>query len=383
MNSTATIERTAVTDATDTLMGIAPLMTMAMHRVDMVPLGQTLLKRASGNPDAPCANALMDLSIVLQFFNNHEIAMSMQEQALRLQQLYRLPAKGKPAIRLLAVKGPGDVGANTPLEFLVEDSDIELHMLYLGPGLPFPKELPEHDVMFVAIGESEASLPLLKFLERVVHAWPAPVLNMPARIARLSRDSVSELLRSVQGVVMPASIRMNRQTLQRIGLGEEHAAFPIIIRPVDSHAGKGLIKAEDRATVSEYLQTRTETEFYIARFVDYRCEDGLFRKYRVVLIDGRPYASHMAISDHWMIHYLNGGMDESAGKRAEEERFMADFDRGLRSPAPRCTARYRRSYRTRLPGDRLCRDSEWRVAGLRSRQQRRCARHGFGRIVSL
>jgi hypothetical protein len=34
----------------------------------------------------------------------------------------------------------------------------------------------------------------------------------------------------------------------------------------------------------------------------------------------------MAISSHWMIHYLNAGMFESAEKRAEEERFMAHFD---------------------------------------------------------
>jgi hypothetical protein len=35
----------------------------------------------------------------------------------------------------------------------------------------------------------------------------------------------------------------------------------------------------------------------------------------------------MAISDHWMIHYLNAGMMESAAKRTEEARFMAEFDR--------------------------------------------------------
>ena len=34
----------------------------------------------------------------------------------------------------------------------------------------------------------------------------------------------------------------------------------------------------------------------------------------------------MAISSHWMIHYLNAGMAESADKRAEEARFMAGFE---------------------------------------------------------
>jgi hypothetical protein len=60
--------------------------------------------------------------------------------------------------------------------------------------------------------------------------------------------------------------------------------------------------------------------------VDYRGVDGLFRKYRVALIDGQPFLCHLAISKHWMIHYLNAGMSESAEKRAEEAQAMATFD---------------------------------------------------------
>jgi glutathione synthase/RimK-type ligase-like ATP-grasp enzyme len=55
----------------------------------------------------------------------------------------------------------------------------------------------------------------------------------------------------------------------------------------------------------------------------------MYRKYRIMLIDGRPFICHMAVSSHWMIHYLNAGMTDSADKRAEEERFMADFDDGF------------------------------------------------------
>ena len=52
----------------------------------------------------------------------------------------------------------------------------------------------------------------------------------------------------------------------------------------------------------------------------------MFRKYRIALIEGRPFACHMGVSEHWMIHYLNAGMRESAPKRAEEACFMAEFD---------------------------------------------------------
>jgi glutathione synthase/RimK-type ligase-like ATP-grasp enzyme len=102
--------------------------------------------------------------------------------------------------------------------------------------------------------------------------------------------------------------------------------FPIIIRPRGSHAGVGLARVDDGAMVERYLADRPEQEFFVARFVDYAGSDGLFRKYRIVFVDGRPYACHMAIADRWDIWYLNAGMAFSAEKRLEEEIFMRDFD---------------------------------------------------------
>ena len=72
-----------------------------------------------------------------------------------------------------------------------------------------------------------------------------------------------------------------------------------------------------------------KSEFFVSRFVDYASEDGLFRKYRVVFVDGRPYACHMAIADRWDIWYLNAEMSHSAAKRLEEETFMRTFDIGF------------------------------------------------------
>ena len=98
------------------------------------------------------------------------------------------------------------------------------------------------------------------------------------------------------------------------------------MRPLNSHAGRGLQKLDDAAALTRYLAERQERGFYISRFVDYRSPDGLFRKYRIVFIGGKPYACHMAIADQWMLYYLNAGMAESAAKKIEEERFMTGFD---------------------------------------------------------
>src|SRR5208282_4636518 len=61
----------------------------------------------------------------------------------------------------------------------------------------------------------------------------------------------------------------------------------------------------------------------------YRSPDGLFRKYRIVWVDGRPFPCHMAIASQWKIWYLNADMASSAAHRAEEENFMSTFDQGF------------------------------------------------------
>jgi len=332
MNVNTAQARLDDSDACEPLIGLAALMTMAFSGVDLAPLGVRLIKRAGSA--AGDANALMDLSTVLQLRGNKDIGLATQDQALQVQQLYRRPTPGSAAaIRLLAIMAPGDLMANTPLEFLVQDSDITLEMLYIVPGQPFPPPIPEHDIAFVAVCESEPNRPLLRRLGEFLQSWPRPVCNLPGRIGRTSRETAHALLATVPEISMPVSARVDRHTLERIGRGElapgavlADGCFPLIVRPLDSHAGHGLMKIDCAQGVAEYLLSVPEDEFHIARFVDYRSADGLFRKYRVVLIGGRAYAGHMGISDHWMIHYLNAGMGESAEKRAEEERFMRSFD---------------------------------------------------------
>jgi glutathione synthase/RimK-type ligase-like ATP-grasp enzyme len=105
--------------------------------------------------------------------------------------------------------------------------------------------------------------------------------------------------------------------------------FPIIVRPRGSHAGVGLAKVDDCAAIGRYLGERAEQEFFVSRYVDYASDDGLFRKYRIVVVDGRPYACHMAIADRWDIWYLNADMAFSESKRREEEDFIRTFDSGF------------------------------------------------------
>jgi hypothetical protein len=316
-------------------MGLASLAKTAFQGADLGPLRARLLDRVARHETD--ANALMDLSTVLHLMGQRECALSVQAMALDIQQVYRPQGSGDSVgIRLLAFVSPGDLTENNALEFLVEGSDITLDLLYVGPDVPLPATLPDHDLAMVAVCESERNRPLLEHIENLVKSWPRPVLCAPGRIARLTRDGACALLRPAPGIVMPVTTRIDRQTLECLGRSELAVAalvpdgdFPVIVRPVDSQKGQGLMKLDNPDAIPGYLATRPEKAFYVARYVDYRGPDGQFRKYRIVLIDQRPYVCHMAISGNWVVHYLSAGMVESVEKRAEEEQFFGGFDDGF------------------------------------------------------
>ncbi|WP_208023750.1 ATP-grasp domain-containing protein [Duganella aquatilis] len=301
------------------LIGMAPPMRRAMQGRDMGPLAAALLRRVRDHPDD--ANGLLDAAAVLQLLGQPDAAMLLQQRALDLQTSYSLPAE-TPEMVLLVIMGPGELMWNTPVELLLEGAGVSLELLYLTAHHPWPETVPQHDAMLVAMAESDANRPLLRRLAEATPDWPRAVINAPERIAALSRDSVSALLAGADGVVMPPTWRTAREAVRDEG-------YPQIIRPTDSHAGRDLALLTHGGELRQYLAQVDAAEFYLSPFIDYRSADGLYRKYRVALIDGRPFISHMGISSHWMIHYLNAGMEHSAAKRAEEAERMHDFDSGF------------------------------------------------------
>lgn len=307
---------------THSLMGVARLMRLAAGGTDLA----ALVNLAALHPDPP--QMLMGLSFAFQLVGNREAAIGMQQKALDLERVYRLTAPDPAAIRLLALVRPGDLQDNTPLDFLLENSDVELIQLYVSEDLPLPAVVPEHDLLFVAIGESSGSRPLLEKLGKGLADWPKPVLNPPEGITALSRDRLYDLLSPIEGLHIPETLRMSRDEFSAM-----RDEFPVIARPLDSHAGADLEKLEAASDIGPYLSKVANETFYVAKYVDYRSPDGLYRKYRIAMIGGRPYPCHLAISGNWMVSYRNSGMDESEAKRAEEAEFMTNFAFGSRHRA--------------------------------------------------
>jgi hypothetical protein len=312
--------------------GFARLTKMAFEGADLRPLRDQLIGRLA-NGTASAGEGL-DLSLIAQLLGDKQAGMAIQAEVLAFHQLYRSPCSSEqPKLRVLALAAAIDMGGNTPIEFLLENSAIELQTLYVVSSVDLPAPLPEHDVAIVIASDSEECTEALRKIDGLAGRWPRPLLNPPRLVRNLDRDKLHGLLRGVRGLEIPATLSVTRAELSSIVQPQADISsiaaelkFPIIARPRGSHAGAGLVRLDDAAAIARYLAERPAQEFFVSRFVDYSSADGLFRKYRIVFIDGKPYACHMAIADRWDIWYLNAGMALSAEKRREEERFMRDFD---------------------------------------------------------
>ena len=316
---------------TGSIFSLAPLLKHSFSGNDLTPLANQWIEDARRSRSA---NTLLDLSLTLELLRKREPALAIQADALKLAQHFRVATNSADiALRLLVIKAPGDLSANTPIECLLENTRIAVELLYVGQGIPLPEVLPEHDLLFVAVAESNENRPVLEYLQRRLEVWPRPYLNAPREILKLERGSAGNFLSFIPGIIMPHTSQVDRATLQELAHGELRIdavltgeEFPVIVRPVDSHAGRGLIRAESPTDLLSYLKDRSDAEFFISRFIDYSSADGLFRKYRIVMMDGQPFLCHMGISEHWMVHYPYQEMISSATRRAEEERAMITFD---------------------------------------------------------
>ena len=164
--------------------------------------------------------------------------------------------------------------------------------------------------------------------------FPRPVMNNdPELIRNLTRDGVSAMLAGEPSILSPRTLRFSREELQAIASGDKNLSdaapglsFPLVVRPVSTHAGNGMERVATAAELAAWLEDETAPELYVAPFIDFRGPDLLYNKQRIVFIKGKAFASHMALSDHWIVHYLSAGISQSAAKRAVEQAWMENFD---------------------------------------------------------
>ena len=296
---------------------------------------RTLLEAATADPVLR-RQAHRLLWETCQALHDPDAAMAHLVAAIGEDPLFtRQPGGGRvPARSVLMLAVPGGFQANLPLDRLFDDGTA-LHTLWLSdpqavlrdPQGAIPDHLPPIDCVFIAIAEDDRHADALRAADALADAIGAPVINRGQRIARLSRANTAGLLCGLPDAVVPSHRVIRHGDISPI-------AFPIIIRPLGSHAGEGLRRLADAAELEAHHAAHATTPWFtVAPFVDYRSGDGAWRKYRVIFVDGVAYPLHLAIHDDWAVWYYNAGMHESAAKRTEERRFLDDLRAAFPEPA--------------------------------------------------
>ena len=264
-------------------------------------------------------NKFMRMFFVLQSCGMDEFAQEIQNKAFEHRNVFRLLSPSNPVIRLLAIVGPGNMVDNAPLDFVLFNQHVQLDFFYVTGEADVWDQIPDHDVAILGLSESTKNIPLLQEIESKRASWPRPFLNNSAGVIRCARDKLTELLKEIPNLVQAHNRRVPYECVREQQL-------PFLIRPIDTHAGDGFAKIENADSLDAYLTENPSKTYYLSDYIDCSKEDGLFRKFRVALIDKKPYVCHLAISSDWVVHYISARMDLSVEKRSEEETFFKEFD---------------------------------------------------------
>jgi tetratricopeptide (TPR) repeat protein len=234
-------------------------------------------------------------------------------------------------------------GGNIPHRYLLPKdrfTRIDWFVEYAPPGQA--DELPPYDLVFNAIGDADLAGPTTAPVEAFLAICRRPVLNDPAKVARTHRQMTASRLADVEGLTVPATARLAAAALAQKGLaaciGAAGISPPVLVRPIGSHGGKGLIRAETAADLDEIALTQGQ-DAYATAYEDFRSSDGWHRKYRAIFVDRRAYPYHLAISPDWLVHYETSGMEADPVRLAEELSFLKDPEAAIGARAWRavCT----------------------------------------------
>jgi glutathione synthase/RimK-type ligase-like ATP-grasp enzyme len=153
-----------------------------------------------------------------------------------------------------------------------------------------------------------------------------PTVNHPRKIQMTTRDAVASLLQGIPGCRIPKALR------HRVGADSSPAALqaafpfssPVLARPVGTHGGDDFEKVEDPAALAAFLSQRPDHDHYLIEYIDYRSDDGHFRKYRFIFVGDQILPYHLCIGSEWKLHHVNTDMANQPWMQHEEAAFLND-----------------------------------------------------------
>ncbi len=193
--------------------------------------------------------------------------------------------------------------------------------------------LPPHKLFVNAIGDADMGASALTKAEAIVASSQSPVINYPSLVKVTSRLENANRLSKINNVITPRIIELPRDLLSKSAWQEVASnygfSFPFLLRAPGFHTGRYFQLVSNENELLAAVKSMPGNTLLMIQYLETVELDGSLRKYRVMMIDGKLYPAHLAISHQWKIHYFSSDMFDNADFRKEEAEFLRNMERTL------------------------------------------------------
>ena len=145
---------------------------------------------------------------------------------------------------------------------------------------------------------------LLKVNDLVNQFQQIPCINHPKYILKTTRELISQNLQGIPNLIVPLTIRIAPLSPDQIieSIEASGLEFPVIIRECGTHHGVSVNLLKNADHVRQlYALALDGRDYYLIQLYEYK-EDGVYKKYRIVVVDGELFIRSLIIGNHWLVH---------------------------------------------------------------------------------
>jgi hypothetical protein len=235
----------------------------------------------------------------------------------------RAAGEGAPLLLLVSAAG----GA-IPTRHLIDEARFQTTVL-VADYFDVEAPLPPHALIFNAIGDADLCASALEAAERIIAGSAAPVINRPNAVLATGREAVARRFAGSANIETPRIARLPRAALAGPGgvdaVLELGFGFPLLLRSPGFHTGRHFARVEAPGALAAVAATLPGAELLVIQPLDACGPDGLYRKFRAMMVDGALYPLHLATSADWKVHFFTADMAGDAARRAADAAFLADM----------------------------------------------------------
>jgi tetratricopeptide (TPR) repeat protein len=281
--------------------------------------------------DPDCAQAHQGLAYVFDKLGDPAHAAHHRDLGYRGHEIVHLPYRGdgRATMVLLLVSA---LGGNVRTDEYLPDTRFFVTKLF-AEYYDAQTSLPFHSFVFNSIGDAELCATALVKAREALERTNAPVINDPGAVEATSREANAARLNALPGVVAPRTVSFPRAMLAGDDgarrLAEAGFAFPLLLRTPGFHTGQNFSRVQSAGDLAAAAADLPGEELLAIELLDAHGEDGRWRKYRVMIVDGELYPLHLAVASQWKVHYFSADMAANDSYRIEEAVFLDDMRRAI------------------------------------------------------